>query len=68
VADAPHGKLYIDPALPDWMPDVTLSELTVGRESFSIRFWREGDATSHEVLAGDPGSVERLSFGKALAL
>jgi glycogen debranching enzyme len=68
VADAPHGKLYIDPALPDWMPDVTLSDLTIGKERFSIRFWREGRVTSHEVLSGDAGSVERLAFGKAIAL
>ena len=68
VQDAPTGKLYIDPALPAWMPDVTLSDLTVGRERFSIRFRREGDGTSHEVLAGDAGSVERLAFGTASAL
>jgi glycogen debranching enzyme len=68
VPDAPKGKLFIDPALPDWMPDVTLSGLTVGREQFSIRFWREGDTTLHEVLAGDADRVERLAFGKALAL
>ena len=67
VADAPHRKLYIDPALPAWMPDVTLTNLTIGKEQYSIRFWREGDVTSHEVLAGDPGGVERLAFGKALA-
>ena len=24
--DAPHGKLYVDPALPDWLPDVTLTD------------------------------------------
>jgi glycogen debranching enzyme len=67
VPDAPRGKLYIDPALPAWMPDVTLSDLTVGSERFSIRFRREGDATVHEVLQGDAGSVETLAFGEALA-
>jgi glycogen debranching enzyme len=67
VPDAPHGKLYIDPALPAWMPDVTIADLTVGGERFSIRFWREGEATAHEVLSGDAGSVETLDFGEALA-
>ncbi|WP_419760303.1 glycogen debranching N-terminal domain-containing protein [Acidisoma sp.] len=68
VADAPHGKLYIDPGLPAWMPDVTLTDLDMGSQRFSIRFRREGDTTVHEVLAGDPGSVERLAFGDALSL
>jgi glycogen debranching enzyme len=68
VPDAPRGKLHIDPALPAWMPDVTISDLTVGGERFSIRFRRDGDATTHEVLAGDAGSVERLAFAEALAL
>ena len=64
---APHGKLYIDPALPAWMPDVTLKDLTVGRERLTIRFRREGDATSHEVLVGDADIVERLPVGEAMA-
>jgi len=68
VPDAPKGKLFIDPALPAWMPDVTLSDLTVGKERFSIRFWREGDATVHEVIAGNPDGIERLAFGTAIAL
>ena len=39
--DAPRGKLYVDPALPDWLPDVTLTDLRLGRQRFDIRFWRE---------------------------
>ena len=66
--DAPRGRLYIDPELPSWMPDVTLSDLTVGKDVFSLRFWRDGDATRHEVLQGDPAAVERLAFGAAYGL
>ncbi len=60
--DAPAGKLYVDPALPAWMPEITLSKLTVGRQDFSIRFWREGEATSFSVLAGDAAAVELRAF------
>ncbi len=60
--DAPAGKLYIDPSLPEWLPDVTLSKLTVGKQSFEIRFWREDDETRHEVLKGDPKAVVRRPF------
>ncbi|WP_419729306.1 glycogen debranching N-terminal domain-containing protein [Lichenicola sp.] len=64
--DAPQSRLTVDPALPDWMPDVTLTDLTVGQTKFAIRFWRDGAATRHEVLAGDPAAVQRLPFGRAL--
>ena len=68
VPDAPKGKLFIDPVLPAWLPDVTLTDLTVGREQLSIRFRREGDVTSHEVLSGAADMVERMPLGKAIAL
>ena len=56
--DAPAGKLYLDPALPEWMPDVQLTNLQVGRRSFDIRFARQGDGqTIWEVLRGDPRAV-----------
>ena len=66
VPDAPHASLFIDPALPEWIPDVTLSNLRVGESVLSIRFWRDGEDTRHEVLAGDPALVKRRSFGDAL--
>ncbi len=66
MPDAVGGKLYIDPALPAWMPDVTIRDLTLGEQDFSVRFWREGEETRHAVLAGDPGMVERRGFGAAL--
>ena len=60
--DAPAGKLYIDPTLPPWLPDVTVSNLAVGKQTFSIRFWRDGEATRHEVIDGAPDAVERRGF------
>ena len=48
--DAPRGKLYVDPALPDWLPDVTLTDLRLGRLRFDIRFWRDGKDTVFKVL------------------
>ena len=60
--DAPRGKLYVDPALPDWLPDVTLTDLRLGRRRLDIRFWREGKDTAFEVLTGKHHSVERISI------
>jgi glycogen debranching enzyme len=63
--DAPRGKLYIDPALPDWLPDVTLIDLRLGRRRFDIRFWREGKDTLFKVLKGARDVVEVRSIATA---
>jgi hypothetical protein len=39
--DAPAGKLYIDPVLPEWLPDLTIRDLQVGQDAFDLRFWRD---------------------------
>lgn len=56
--DAPRGKLYVDPALPDWLPDVTLTDLRLGPRRFNIRFWREGKETFFRVLKGEQDAIE----------
>jgi glycogen debranching enzyme len=61
--DAPRGKLYVDPLLPEWLPDLTVLDLRVGKQPFDIRFWRAAGETQFEVLRGDPKAVERSSFG-----
>jgi hypothetical protein len=60
--DAPRGKLYVDPALPDWLPDVTLTDLRLGRQRFDIRFWRDGKNTIFKVLTGKQDAVKRMSI------
>ncbi len=39
--DAPSASLYIDPILPPWLPDVTLSRIRVGAHTF-IQFMTGG--------------------------
>ena len=51
--DAPAGRVYFDPALPDWLPDITLTDLRFLGARFDIRFWRDGEETRFEVLKGD---------------
>jgi glycogen debranching enzyme len=64
VPDAPRGKLYVDPLLPAWLPDLTVFDLRVGGYRFDIRFWRDDRGeTQFEVLQGNPKAVERRSFG-----
>jgi len=44
---AAYKLLMVDPALPDWLPDVELRGLRVGETRASLRFWRDGDGRSH---------------------
>jgi glycogen debranching enzyme len=60
--DAPRDKLYVDPALPDWLPDVTLTNLRLGQRCFTVCFWREGKDTVFKVLSGKRDAVERMSI------
>jgi cellobiose phosphorylase len=60
--DAPGGKLYVDPALPAWLPDVKLIDLRLGRRKFDIRFWRDDKETLFEVLKGKRSAVERKAI------
>jgi glycogen debranching enzyme len=63
--DAPRNRLYVDPALPEWLPDLTLSNMKIGSQKLSVRFWLNGMETRYEVLAGDASVIERRPFGEA---
>ena len=60
--DAPRDKLYIDPVLPNWLPDLTVMNFRIGQRSFDLRFWRDGNNTQWEVLRGDKGVIAVRSF------
>jgi glycogen debranching enzyme len=59
--DAPADRLYVDPELPEWLPDVTLLDLRLGRRHLDIRFRRDGARTVWEVLRGDAKVVQHRS-------
>jgi len=67
LLDAPRNKLYIDPSLPVWLPDLAVQDLRVGKHKLDIRFWREGEQTAFEVIRGDPGLVERCDIVSKVA-
>jgi glycogen debranching enzyme len=54
-ADAPEGRLYVDPTLPLWLPDLVLKGLVVGTTRLTLRFWREGETSRWDVLAQTDG-------------
>lgn len=57
-ADAPHHKLYIDPYLPAWLPDITLRRLQVGNAKIDLHFWREGEITRWEAMPHGEVTIE----------
>src|SRR5579875_1437658 len=58
-ADAPHGKLYVKPTLPAWLPDIELQRLRVGGNLLNLRFWRKGEQSHWEVLSVQVGERAR---------
>jgi glycogen debranching enzyme len=67
LLDAPRNKLYVDPLLPRWLPDLTVQDLRVGKHKIDIRFWREDEQTAFEVIKGDPKLVERCDVASKFA-
>ncbi len=59
-ADAPHRKLYLQPTLPDWIPELTLQHLRVGACKITIHFWREGKTSRWEIkeMNTDKGTAQ----------
>ena len=48
---APLHALFVDPYLPDWLPEITVSNLHIGPAVVAIRFYREhGGKSNFEVL------------------
>jgi|HubBroStandDraft_4_1064222.scaffolds.fasta_scaffold03441_2 glycogen debranching enzyme len=62
LPDAPRNKLYVDPSLPVWLPDLTVKDLRIGKHKLDLRFWREGEQTAFEVIKGDHKLVERCDI------
>jgi glycogen debranching enzyme len=64
VPDAANERLYVDPALPHWLPDVTLLGLRVGPHVFDLRFQQVDGSAEFEVLRGPPDAVHQRSMAK----
>ena len=67
MPDAPHNKLYVDPWLPEWLPDLTIQDIRVGHHKLTIRFWLAAGETHFEVIKGDRNIIERREFQSSFA-
>jgi len=48
-ANAVQRQLEVKPSLPEWLPDLELTNLGVGEAKVRLRFWREREQTRWEV-------------------
>ena len=49
---APAGILFVDPHLPNWLPEITVERLRIGRAVVSLRFRRNEDGrTDYEITS-----------------
>lgn len=44
--DVPNGRVYVDPLLPPWCPELTLDNVRVGGERLTVHAWRREDGRS----------------------
>ncbi len=54
-ADAPNRRLYVNPTLPRWLPNMQLDDLEVGGTRLSLHFRRVGSESHWEVLSQSRG-------------
>jgi glycogen debranching enzyme len=57
---APYRVLLVDPALPEWLPELILRDLRVGAARLSLRFWRRPDGRSEFEVLRKEGTLRIL--------
>lgn len=57
---APANLLFVDPRLPDWLPEVTLHRLRIGKAIISMRFYRDSEGESHYEVFDQDGPLHVL--------
>jgi glycogen debranching enzyme len=54
--DVPSGRIYVDPMLPPWCPELTLDNVRIGADRFRISARRRPNGT-HEINVDGSGSA-----------
>ena len=54
---APQQTLVVDPALPDWLPEIVARHVQVGEEHADLHFWRD-DAGCTQVEVLEAGNLK----------
>jgi glycogen debranching enzyme len=54
---APYKLLILDPALPEWLPELVMHDLRVGDATVTLRFWRDVNGESHFDVVRQQGTL-----------
>jgi glycogen debranching enzyme len=60
VPYAPMNVLFLDPHLPEWLPDITLRKLKIGETEISIRFVRKKNGSTDYHIVDQRGALHVL--------
>ena len=55
---ASAGRLWVDPWLPEWLPEIHVRDLRVGNARVDLRFWRDGDDGSRFQVLDCRGALQ----------
>jgi hypothetical protein len=69
LPDAPHGRCFVSPRLPEWLPRLELQGIALGQGSLDITVTRRGTETVIEQVEGQEidvieGMVEAPLWGR----
>lgn len=64
-AYAPMNALFVDPALPEWLPEMVIHGLRVGEAEVSLRFLRRSDERTDVELLERDGPIEVVQHRRA---
>ncbi|MHB2210933.1 amylo-alpha-1,6-glucosidase [Methylobacterium sp. CM6257] len=64
--DARARKILADPHLPDWLPELTLVDFSVGQQTVDLRVFRDGAETCIEILRSAGVRLVREPFATAV--
>ena len=59
--DATNHRLYVNPTLADWAPDLRVRGMRIAGACLDLHFWREGAATRFEVEAAEGEPIQVLA-------
>jgi glycogen debranching enzyme len=54
---APLNMVFVDPHLPEWLPEITLTNLRVGKSVLTIRFFRKENGLSDYEIQKQEGKI-----------
>lgn len=61
-ADAPNHTLFVDPALPKWLPNIRLHKMKVGEALVDLHFWRDKDTTRWDASVQGKLEVKQITW------